>query len=118
MLVSIYLRLVITYQEARLDALGDGTRRAILGRLLDGPMAVGEIARDFPITRPAISQHLRVLKTARLVLDRPDGNRRLYELNPEAFESLRDYFDSFWTHALAAFKTKVEAERKNHETDN
>ena len=109
---------MITYQEARLDALGDGTRRAILARLLDGPMAVGEIARDFPITRPAISQHLRVLKTARLVLDRPDGNRRLYELNPEAFESLRDYFDSFWTHALAAFKMKVEAERKNHETDN
>jgi DNA-binding transcriptional ArsR family regulator len=99
---------VSTYHEAQLDALGDATRRAILARLLGGPLPVGELARDFPVTRPAISQHLRVLKNAHLVLDRPDGNRRLYELNPKAFDSLREYFDHFWTQALAAFTRAVE----------
>jgi DNA-binding transcriptional ArsR family regulator len=98
-----------------LDALGDTTRRAILVRLLDGPMPVGRLARDFPVSRPAISQHLRILKQANLVLDRPAGNRRLYQLNPEGFHSLRDYFDRFWTVALAAFKNKVE-ERNTKET--
>jgi DNA-binding transcriptional ArsR family regulator len=100
---------VNTYQEAQLDALGDTTRRAILARLLEGPMPVGQLARDFPISRPAISQHLRILKQANLVLDRPEGNRRLYQLNPEGFDSLRQYFDQFWTQALTAFKKKVEA---------
>jgi DNA-binding transcriptional ArsR family regulator len=99
---------VDTYQEAQLDALGDPTRRAILARLLTGPMPVGKLAGDFPITRPAISQHLRVLKQANLVLDRIDGTRRIYQLNPDGFESLREYFDQFWTHALSAFKKKVE----------
>jgi DNA-binding transcriptional ArsR family regulator len=102
---------VTTYQEAHgpeLDALGDGTRRAILARLIDGPLAVGELARAFPVSRPAISQHLRVLKDAHLVVDRPVGNRRLYALNPEGFDSLRAYFDQFWTQALAAFKRAVD----------
>jgi len=99
---------VNTYQEAKLDALGDGTRRAILARLLDGPLPVGQLARDFPVSRPAISQHLRILKQANLVVDRPAGNRRVYQLNPEGFDSLRDYFDQFWTQALTAFKKKVE----------
>jgi DNA-binding transcriptional ArsR family regulator len=99
---------VDTYLDSQLDALGDATRRAILARLLDGPVPVGELARDFPISRPAISQHLRVLKMANLVVDRPEGNRRLYQLNPEGFESLREYFDQFWTVALTAFKAKVE----------
>jgi DNA-binding transcriptional ArsR family regulator len=102
---------VNTYQQAQLDALGDATRRAILARLLKGPLPVGELARGFDISRPAISQHLRILKDAKLVIDRPAGTRRLYVLNPDAFDSLRDYFDQMWTHALAAFKSKVE-ERK------
>ena len=97
-----------TYQEAKLDALGDATRRAILARLLKGPLPVGKLARDFPVSRPAISQHLRILKQANLVVDRPAGNRRVYQLNPEGFDSLRDYFDQFWTQALSAFKKKVE----------
>ena len=92
-----------------MDALGDATRRAILERLLNGPLAVGELARDFPVSRPAISQHLRVLKLAHLVVDRPAGNRRLYAVDPAGVEVLRAYFDRFWTQALAAFKTAAEA---------
>ena len=92
-----------------MDALGDPTRRAILERLLNGPQPVGELARDFPVSRPAISQHLRILKQANLVVDRPAGNRRVYQLNPEGFDSLREYFDQFWTLALNEFKKKVEA---------
>jgi DNA-binding transcriptional ArsR family regulator len=99
---------VNTYQDSQLDALGDATRRAILARLLDGPRAVGELAEDFPVSRPAISQHLRVLKDANLVVDRASGNRRLYQLNPEGFETLREYFEQFWGQALSAFKRKVE----------
>jgi len=99
---------VTTYHDVQLNALGDATRRAILATLLDGPKAVGELARDFPVSRPAISQHLRVLKDAGLVLDLPAGTRRLYQLNPEGFDSLRQYLDHFWTQALMAFKNKVE----------
>jgi DNA-binding transcriptional ArsR family regulator len=92
-----------------MDALGDPTRRAIVERLLRGPTAVGEIARDFPISRPAISQHLRILKRAHLVVDRAVGNRRLYEVDPAGVEALRAYFERFWNHTLAAFKVAVEA---------
>jgi DNA-binding transcriptional ArsR family regulator len=99
---------VDTYQEAKLDALGDATRRAILARLLKGPLPVGKLARDFPVSRPAISQHLRILKQAKLVVDQPVGNQRVYHLNPEGFDSLREYFDQFWSQALSAFKKKVE----------
>jgi DNA-binding transcriptional ArsR family regulator len=95
-------------QEAQLDALGDSTRRAIVGRLRRGPLAVGDLARAFPISRPAISQHLRVLKDARLVADRAEGRKRFYRLDPAGFDSLRDYFDRFWTEALDAFKERVE----------
>ncbi len=97
-----------TYQHTQLDALGDATRRAILARLVSGPLPVGELAREFPVSRPAISQHLRVLKDAHLVVDRPEGNRRLYELDPAGFQALRTYLDQFWTTALDAFKTKAE----------
>jgi DNA-binding transcriptional ArsR family regulator len=97
-----------------MDVLGEPTRRAILERLLKGPVAVGELARDFPMSRPAISQHLRALKQAQLVLDRPAGTRRLYELNPAGIDALRAYFDRFWSHALAAFKRAAE-ERANKE---
>jgi DNA-binding transcriptional ArsR family regulator len=97
-----------TYREAQLDAIGDPTRRAILNRLLGGPTSVGDIAKDFPVSRPAISQHLRVLKDARLVKDQVSGTRRVYQLDYRGFESLRAYFDQFWSAALAAFKQKVE----------
>lgn len=96
------------YQQSALDALGDGTRRAIVDRLLRGPMSVGKLAEEFPVSRPAISQHLRLLKEANLVTDEAQGTRRIYRLNPEGFETLRSYFDQFWTIALAAFKEKVE----------
>ncbi|HTO88541.1 MAG TPA: metalloregulator ArsR/SmtB family transcription factor [Thermoanaerobaculia bacterium] len=100
-----------TYQEAQLHALADPTRRAILTRLRGGPLAVGVLASDFPVSRPAISQHLRVLKDARLVKDRPDGNRRLYQLDPAGFDSLREYLEQFWTDALTSFKKRVEERR-------
>jgi DNA-binding transcriptional ArsR family regulator len=99
---------VNSYQGAQLDALGDATRRAILARLLDGPLPVGKLAGDFPVSRPAISQHLRVLKQANLVMDTTQGTRRLYQLNPKGFDSLREYFEQFWNTALEAFKRKVE----------
>ena len=97
--------------ERKLDALGDPTRRAVLRLLRDGPMAVTDIAREFPISRPAISQHLRVLKDAGLVTDSPDATRRLYELNSDAFISLRAYFDDFWSAALGEFKKRAESRR-------
>jgi DNA-binding transcriptional ArsR family regulator len=111
-MVSVYLPLVTAYQERQLDALGDPTRRAIVERLLDRPLPVGELARDFAVTRPAISQHLRVLKQARLVVDRPVGTRRVYAVNPDALDSLREYFDQFWSRALAAFKAAAETRPK------
>ncbi len=97
-----------SYQEIQLDALGDATRRGILARLLNGPLPVGELARSFPVSRPAISQHLRLLKQANLVIDRAAGTRRVYQLHPEGFNSLREYFDQFWSLALDSFKAKVE----------
>ena len=103
------------YQELQLDALGDATRRAIVERLLEGPMSVGELARHFPVSRPAISQHLRVLKDAKLVTDRAEGTRRYYELDPKGFDSLRDYLDQFWNQALAAYKNAVEGRPNDEE---
>lgn len=100
---------MITYGDVQLEALGDGTRRSILTHLRRGPLPVGRLAQEFPISRPAISQHLRILKAARLVSDRAEGNRRLYQLNPEGLEALRAYFDQFWSDALTAFQKKVES---------
>ena len=97
-----------TYRDTQLDALGDRTRRTILARLRRGPLPVGELAEGFDISRPAVSQHLRVLEKAKLVVARPVGNRRFYELNPEGFSSMRDYFDEFWGVALISFKRRVE----------
>ena len=91
-----------------MQALGDPTRRAIFERLAEGPLAVGELARDLPVTRPAVSQHLRVLKDAGLVVDRAEGTRRLYQLNPAGIAATRAYLDRFWAHALAAFKETAE----------
>jgi DNA-binding transcriptional ArsR family regulator/uncharacterized protein YndB with AHSA1/START domain len=93
-----------------LDALGDPTRRAILSRLAVGPVPVGEISRGLPVGRPAVSMHLRVLRDAGLVMARSAGNRRYYQLNPDALAQLRDYLDWYWTQALAAYKAAVEQE--------
>jgi DNA-binding transcriptional ArsR family regulator len=95
-----------------MDALGDPTRRAIFERLRSEPLSVGEIAAQLPVSRPAVSQHLRVLKEAGLVTERRNGTRRLYRLDPDAVGELRDYFDDFWTDALAAFKAEAERERR------
>jgi DNA-binding transcriptional ArsR family regulator len=99
---------VTTYHDRQLDALGDPTRRAVLAVLRGGSLPVGEIARQFAISRPAISQHLRILSDAQLVTHAADGTRRLYQINPAAFVSLRAYFDDFWTVALEAFARKAE----------
>jgi DNA-binding transcriptional ArsR family regulator len=101
---------VSTYGADGLTALGDPTRRAIFERLAAGPLAVGELARELPVTRPAVSQHLKVLKDTGLVIYRADGTRRLYQLDPSGIEAVRTYVDTLWDHALAAFKTAVEKE--------
>src|SRR3954453_10207077 len=95
-----------------LDALGDPTGRAILERLLAGPLPVGEIADGLPVSRPAVSQHLRVLREAGLVSARRDGTRRVYRLDPRGLEALRAYVDRFWTTALAEFKAAAESEAR------
>jgi DNA-binding transcriptional ArsR family regulator len=93
-----------------MDALGDPTRRAIFERLAQGPRAVGELASELPVSRPAVSQHLKVLKDAGLVVDARAGTRRLYRLDPDGVGAVRAYFDAFWNQALAAFKAAVEQE--------
>jgi DNA-binding transcriptional ArsR family regulator len=93
-------------------ALADPTRRAVFEQLRGGPRPVGELARDLPVSRPAVSQHLRVLKEAGLVTERKDGTRRLYRIEPTGVAAIRDYFDEFWMEALAAFKAAAEAEQK------
>jgi DNA-binding transcriptional ArsR family regulator len=95
-----------------LDALADGTRRAVLEQLRDGPLSVGDVAARLPVSRPAVSQHLRVLKDAGLVSDQRAGTRRLYRVEPDAIAELRDYLDEFWDRALAAFKQAVEQEEE------
>ena len=101
-----------TYQPDALTALGDPTRRAIFERLADRPRAVGELAGELPVSRPAVSQHLKVLKDARLVVDRRDGTRRIYQLDPDGLAALRGYLDHFWDQALAGFKAAVEQQTK------
>ena len=91
-----------------LDALGDRTRRRILDRLRSGPQPVVEIARGLPVSRPAVSQHLKVLKDAGLVVDRPLANRRLYTLDPQGLATLRTFLDSFWREALDRFAELAE----------
>src|SRR3990170_4656688 len=94
-----------------LDALGDPTRRAILELVRDGPRPVGEIARQLPVSRPAVSQHLRVLKGAGLVRDRQEGTRRLYGVDAEGLAALRAYLERFWDTALAAFKETADEQQ-------
>ena len=97
-----------TYQSDGWTALGDPTRRAIFERLAERPRAVGELAGELPVSRPAVSQHLKVLKEAGLVVDRPAGTRRIYRLEPEGIDALRADLDRFWGQALAAYKQVVE----------
>src|SRR5437867_1428268 len=99
--------------QSPMDALGDPTRRAIFERLRSGPLSVGEIAAELPVSRPAVSQHLRVLKEAGLVTERRNGTRRLYRLDPDGLGELRRYVEDFWTEALASFKAEAERERRN-----
>jgi DNA-binding transcriptional ArsR family regulator len=95
-----------------LEALGDATRRAVFELLREGPRAVGDLARELPVSRPAVSQHLRVLKEAGLVTERRDGTKRLYRIDPGGVEGLRTYFEAFWTEALASFKAAADDERR------
>ena len=109
---------MFTYQAGRqLDALGDPTRRAIFERLLGGPRAVFEIAGSLPVSRPAVSQHLKVLKDVGLVTDRAEGTRRVYAIDRAGLAAIRKYFDRFWDSALDEFRHAAEqshaAERRN-----
>jgi DNA-binding transcriptional ArsR family regulator len=105
----------VATNQAQIDgltALADPTRREIFERLAVRPQAVAELARDLPVSRPAVSQHLKVLKEARLVADTPEGTRRIYRVNPEGVDALRAYLDSFWKHSLVAFKEAAEGKAK------
>lgn len=105
----------MSYERA-LAALADPTRRHVFEQLRGGPKPVGEIARALPVSRPAVSQHLKVLKEAGLVADRAEGTRRVYHIDPQGLGLLRRWLDEFWDEALLAFK--AEAERSDdHDTD-
>jgi DNA-binding transcriptional ArsR family regulator len=97
-----------TYPGLALSALADPTRREIFERLAARPCSVGELARRLPVSRPAVSQHLKVLKEAHLVYDRAEGTRRIYRVDPSGVDDLRAYLDRFWNRALTAFKQTVE----------
>jgi DNA-binding transcriptional ArsR family regulator len=99
---------VVTNQVDGLTALGDPTRRAIFERLAERPTAVVELAREMPVSRPAVSQHLKVLKDAGLVVDRAAGTRRIYQLDTSGVGALRAYLDRFWNQALASFQAAAE----------
>ena len=101
----------MTYGIA-LTALADPTRRAVFERLRAGPVSVTDIAAELPVSRPAVSQHLKVLKDAGLVRDEADGTRRLYEVDARGIEELREWLDTFWDDALEAFKAEAERSAK------
>jgi len=112
---------VLTYEERALDALGDPTRRAVLNRLRRGERSVSEIAEGMKVTRPAVSQHLKILREARLVTVHAVGTRRVYAVDSRGIQALRDWLDGFWSQTLMAFKEAAEREaaremktRKNH----
>src|SRR5271169_2634015 len=94
--------------ETALSALADPTRRRVFERLKSGPQPVGAIARGMPVSRPAVSQHLKILKEAGLVTDRPEGTRRVYYIDPQGLGALRAWLDQFWDQALVAFREEVE----------
>jgi DNA-binding transcriptional ArsR family regulator len=98
----------VTYRVDGWTALGDPTRRAIFERLADRPRAVGDLASELPVSRPAVSQHLKVLKETGLVVDRREGTRRIYQVDPDGVAALRAQLDRFWNKSLAAYKAAVE----------
>ena len=108
--VSLDLPFVTTYQGHGLAALADPTRRTIFERVAERPRAVGELAGELPVSRPAVSQHLKVLKDAGLVTDRAAGTRRIYTVDQEGLGMLRAYLDQFWSRSLANFKAAAEQE--------
>ena len=104
----------MTYGVDVWTALGDPTRLAIMEQLADRPRAVVELARELPISRPAVSQHLRVLKDAGLVIAQPAGNRRIYRVDPQGLAALRAHIDRFWEKALVAYKATVEQSEEEY----
>lgn len=116
--VREHLRFVTAYQEGDgWAALGDPTRRAIVERLAERPRAVGELAAVLPVSRPAVSQALKVLKEAGLVAERAAGTRRIYRLNPTAVAALRDQLDTFWSRALASYGDAVDQQRDQRDAE-
>ena len=105
----------MTYGRA-LTALADPSRREVFLKLQSGPLAVAAIARDMPVSRPAVSQHLKVLKEAGLVSDRPDGTRRIYYIDPHGLAGLRQWLDQLWDVALANFQAEIEQQIASEET--
>lgn len=103
---------MFAYAAGGFAALGDPTRREIFSRIAERPRAVGELARELPVSRPAVSQHLRVLKDAGLVMDRAEGNRRIYQADPAGLAALRAQLDTFWNQALATFEQVVDHDTK------
>jgi DNA-binding transcriptional ArsR family regulator len=99
---------VITYEDSRLGLIGDPTRRAIFELLARHPWSVGELAKQLPVSRPAVSQHLRVLKDGGLVLSRSEGTRRVYQIDPVGVNTLRAYLDRIWNQALGAYQQAAE----------
>src|SRR5260370_41161309 len=116
-MVSSSLRFVVAYRSAggrALEALGDPTRRAIFERLVGRPRSVRELAEALPVSRPAVSQHLKVLKLAGLVIDRPEGTRRVYRVDPAGVVAMREYLDRMWDTALGAFAAAAEDRESKH----
>ncbi|TML08179.1 MAG: winged helix-turn-helix transcriptional regulator [Actinobacteria bacterium] len=103
---------MLAYRTDGWTALADPTRRAVLARLAERPRPVGELARELPVSRPAVSQHLRVLKEAGLVIDEPVGTRRIYRVDPDGLAALRTELEGFWTTALANYKAIVESTKE------
>ena len=103
---------MFAYAAEGFAALGDPTRREIFARIAERPRAVGELARELPVSRPAVSQHLKVLKDAGLVIDRAEGNRRIYQADPAGLAALRAQLDTFWNQALATFEQVVDHDTK------
>ena len=100
----------MSYRSEGFAALADPTRRQVFERLARKPLSVGAIADELPVSRPAVSQHLKILKDAGLVLDERDGTKRVYRVDPRGIEAMRKYLDRFWDRALAAFKAATEKE--------
>lgn len=103
----------MAYQKA-LECLSDPTRRSVFEKLRTGPKSVGVLAKDLPVSRPAVSQHLKALKEAGLVTDRADGTRRIYYIDPHGLGEMRRWLDGFWDEALAAFKDQAELVNQTH----